>query len=109
MGGSGTRKGSAGELKEWLTRHGTPWRPYDDAGILVTPQKMPRTHAQVFAACEKTLLAHAKSVCLWAERQRDVTWRLGDFAYYVMDFSPAPGTDVYVQFWSEPDEDGVIF
>lgn len=109
MGGSGTRKGSADELKEWLTRHGTPWRPYDDAGILVTPQKMPRTQAQLFAACEKTLLAHAKSVCLWLERQRDVTWRLGDFAYYVMDFSPAPGTDVYVQFWSEPDEEGVIF
>lgn len=109
MGGNESRKGSADELKEWLARHGAPWRPFEDAGTLVSPQRTPRTQAQVFSACEKTLLAHLKSVCLWPERQRDVTWHLGDFAYYVLDFSPVPGTDVYVQFWSEPDEDGVIF
>ena len=109
MGGNETRKGSADQLKEWLTRDGAPWRPFDDAGTLVSAQKAPRNQPQIFTTCERALQAHLKSVCLWPERQRDATWRLGDYAYYVLDFSPVPGTEVYVQFWSEPDEDGVIF
>lgn len=108
----GTRKssaGSGGALKEWLTQTGAPWRPFEDDGTLVKPQRTPRTQGAIFAVCEATLLAHLKATCLWPERQRDETWHIGDYSFYIIEFSPAPGILVYVQFWSEPDEDGVTF
>lgn len=73
------------------------------------PLARPRSPSVIFAAAERQLLGHLKSACLWPERQRDEAWRIGDYSCYVLSFSPARGTEVHAQFWSEPDEDGVIF
>jgi len=112
---TGTGKGKGGTaapqvpLTEMLAREGAPWRPFKDQGVLVKPLKTPRDATAIFAACEKTLVSHLKAVCLWPEKERNHSWRVGDYSYYILEFSPKPKTAVYVQFWSEPDEDGVIF
>lgn len=97
-----------GTPKDWLTQDGAMVRPLEDGGILVKPLRTPRTPGVIFAACERQLLAHLKAACLWPEAQRDRTWRIGDYSCYILEFSPASGTRVHAQFWSEPDEDGVI-
>lgn len=95
--------------KDWLTQDGAPWRPFEEGGTLVKPLRTPRGPGAIFTACERRLMAHLKAACLWPERQRDRSWRIGDYSFYVLEFSPARGTEVYAQFWSEPDEQGVIF
>src|SRR5687768_5355942 len=110
MAPSGPTKGSTSEaLMGALTHEGAQWRPFDSKGVLVKPNRAPRSAAAVFAACERTLLAHLKAVCIWPEKARDQTWRIGDYALYIIDFSPAPDTRLYLQFWSEPEEEGAIF
>lgn len=84
-------------------------RPSEVSGTLVKPLGKPRSPSVIFAAAERQLLDHLKVACLWPERQRDKAWRIGDYSCYVLSFSPARGAEVYAQFWSEPDEDGVIF
>lgn len=110
---SGSSKGDpavpAVKLTELLAREGAPWRPFSDEGVLVKPLKTPRDAKAIFATCERQLLSHLKAVCLWPEKERNQSWRVGDYSYYILEYSPAPKTTVYVQFWSEPDEDGVIF
>ena len=101
--------GTGRTFKDWLTQDGAPWRPFDYEGTLVKPQRTARSATAIFAACEEALVGHLKSVCLWPEKQRNKTWRIGDFSFYIIEFSPAPKTTVYAQFWSEPGEDGVIF
>ena len=103
------RFGHMAANKDWLTQDGAPSRPFEDSGTLVKPLRAPRNPSAIFAACERQLLAHLKAACLWSERERNKTWRIGDYSFYVLEFGPARGTDVYAQFWSEPDEDGVIF
>jgi len=103
----GTSKPPAGEgrtLKDWLSQDGAPWRPFDDSGTLVKPLRTPRNQTAIFAACERQLLAHLKAACLWPERQRGKSWRIGDYSFYILEFSPAHGTEVYAQFWAEPEE-----
>jgi hypothetical protein len=97
-----------GTQKDWLTRDSTPPRPFEEDGTLVKALRTPRTAGVIYAACERQLLIHLKAACLWPESERDKAWRIGDYSDYMLDFSPAPGTKVHVQFWSEPDEDGVI-
>ena len=93
--GSSKRPAAPGPaLKEWLTQDGAPWRPFDDSGTLVKPQRTPRTQSAIFAECERLLLSHLKAACLWPERQRDKTWRIGDYSFYILEFSPTPGTEV---------------
>jgi hypothetical protein len=102
--------GARTSLTEWLATDGAPWRPFDDRGELVAARplgaaqrKPPR--AELFdRACEQQLLKHLKAVCLWPARDRDKTWRLGDFSSYVLEFRPPGRAAVHVQFWSEPDE-----
>lgn len=97
-----------GAPKDRLTQDGAPWRPFEDSGTLVKPLRTARNPAAIYAACERQLLAHLKAACLWPERERDKTWRIGDYSFYILEFSPARGTEVFAQFWSEPDEEGVI-
>jgi hypothetical protein len=97
-------------MTEWLATDGAPWRPFVDKGELVPArprqQSMHRpTRAELFdRACEQQLLKHLKAVCLWPARDRDKTWRLGDFSSYSLAFTPPGRAAVTVQFWSEPDE-----
>ena len=111
--GSGPGKGGASSrpmpLTEMLAREGAPWRPFEDKGVLVKPLKMPRDARTIFAACEKQLVSHLKAVCLWPAKERNESWRVGDYSYYILEFSPSPKVGLYLQFWSEPDEDGAIF
>jgi len=44
--------------------------------------------------------------CQWAERGSG-SWRIGDYKFLVISITPEPETTLYVQFWSEPDEDVV--
>ena len=98
------------QLTEMLAREGAPWRPFEETGVLVKPLKTPRSAAAIFAACEKTLVSHLKAVCLWPAKDRNQSWRVGDYSYYILEFEPTPKTLLYVQFWSEPnDDDGVLF
>lgn len=108
-GGRGQSGGTPPALTELLTREGAPWRPFSAKGVLVKAQKTPRDAKAIFAACERTFLSHLKAVCLWPAKERNRSWRAGDHSFYILDFMPAPKTMVYVQFWSEPDEDGAIF
>jgi hypothetical protein len=55
-------------------------------------------------ACELQLYRHLKTVCLWPARDRDRTWRLGDFSTYVLEFTAASSASISVQLRSEPDE-----
>ncbi len=98
------------QMTEMLAREGAPWRPFEDKGVLLKPLKTPRSAAGIFAACEKQLVSHLKAVCLWPQKDRNQSWRVGDYSYYILEFAPKPGTIVYVQFWSQPDDDdGVLF
>jgi hypothetical protein len=108
-GGRGRSGGTPPALTELLIHQGAPWRPFEDDGVLIRAQTTPRPAAALFAACERALLSHLRAVCDWPEKERNRRWRIGDYAFYILEFSPAPKTDVYVQFWSEPDTDGVIF
>jgi len=97
-------------ITEWLATDGAPWRPFVDKGELVSaraPQSANHklARAELFdRACEQQLLKHLKAVCLWPARDRDKTWRLGDFSSYSLGFTPPGRAAVTVQFWSEPDE-----
>ena len=75
-------------LTEMLAREGAPWRPFEDKGVLVKPLKTPRSATAIFAACEKQLVSHLKAVCLWPAKERNQSWRVGDYSYYVLEFEP---------------------
>ena len=111
--GSGKGKGGTAppsmHLTELLAREGAPWRPFKDKGVLVKASRTPRDAKAIFAACEKQLVSHLKAVCLWPQKHRNQSWRVGDYSFYILEFSPAPKVGLYLQFWSEPDEDGAIF
>ena len=68
------------------------------------PSRDPDARELFDRACEQQLYRHLKAVCLWPARDRDKTWRLGDFSSYSLEFSPPGRASVSVQFWSEPDE-----
>jgi hypothetical protein len=93
---------------DWLVAEGAPWRPFDDRGELVQkrvlrPPVRPSRIELFDKDCERQLVQHLKTVCLWPSRDRDRTWRLGDFSRYELQFE-APGRAVLsVQFHSEPD------
>lgn len=94
---------------DWLAAEGAPWRPFDDRGELVAQRVVANcgrpTRAELFDKdCERQLVRHLKTVCLWPARDRDRTWRLGDYSRYELQFE-VPGRAVLtVQFHSEPDE-----
>ena len=95
-------------FSDWLAAEGAPWRPFDDRGVLVAAHgvrdAVRPARAELFdKACEQQLVNHLKAACLWPARDRDKTWRLGDYSCYVLEFT-AGFTSVALQFWSEPDE-----
>jgi hypothetical protein len=96
-------------FSDWLASEGAPWRPFDDKGVLVPSRPIrgrtrPARTELFDKACERQLVKHLKAACLWPARDRDKTWRLGDFSSYVLEFTTSRFTSVTLQFWSEPDE-----
>jgi len=96
-------------LDQWLGEEAAPMRPVESSGILVKPQRRTRNRSAIFAACEKNLVEHLRSACLWPAREYGRSWRIGDYSTYVLEFSPSHGIEVYVQVWSEPGESAVTF
>lgn len=95
-------------FSDWLAADGAPWRPFDDRGVLVAGRgpgiAVQPSRAELFdKACQQQLVTHLKAACLWPARDRDKTWRLGDFSCYALEFT-ANFAAVTLQFWSEPDE-----
>jgi hypothetical protein len=98
-----------GTFSDWLAAEGAPWRPFDDKGVLVAGEasraRSRPTRAELFdRACEQQLVTHLKAACLWPARDRDKTWRLGDYSRYVLEFTTPSLASVTLQFLSEPDE-----
>jgi hypothetical protein len=92
---------------DWLAAEGAPWRPFDDKGVLVAGRDRVAqpTRGELFDRdCEQQLVTHLKAACLWPARDRDKTWRLGDYSRYVLEFTTPHLASVKQQFWSEPDE-----
>jgi hypothetical protein len=94
---------------DWLAKDGAPWRPFDDKGVLVAGgPAFARAHpsrTELFdKACERQLFKHLKAACLWPARDRDKTWRLGDYSSYVLEFTSPNLVSVTLRFLSEPDE-----
>jgi hypothetical protein len=104
-----TPREKPGALTQLLAKDGAPWRPFNDEGILVTPTKVSRQAKAIFSACERQLITHLRAVGLWSEKERNQSWRIGDYSVYILSFAPRRETLVYVQFWSEPGEEGMIF
>jgi hypothetical protein len=110
----GAREPARGEARsfhartftDWLAAAGAPWRPFDDKGVLVcgSPRAGPSRSELFDKACEQQLVTHLKAACLWPARDRDKTWRLGDYSRYVLEFTTPNLASVTLQFWSEPDE-----
>ena len=96
-------------FSDWLAADGAPWRPFDDKGVLVAGRparaKVRPARAELFDRdCERQLFKHLKTACLWPARDRDKTWRLGDYSSYVLEFTARDFVSVSLKFWSEPDE-----
>lgn len=94
------------ERSRALVANGAPWRPYSDKGVLVAPAAAPRSAAELLAAAERGLMAHLRAACLWPEAEQGQNWHLGDYAYYILSFEPAPDAAVYLQCWSESGDEG---
>jgi hypothetical protein len=102
-----SRSFHARTFTDWLAADGAPWRPFDDKGVLVARRDTAEspTRDELFDKdCEQQLVTHLKAACLWPARDRDRTWRLGDYSRYVLEFTVSGIASVKLQFWSEPDE-----
>jgi hypothetical protein len=56
--------------------------------------------------CDKllpTVAARIWSTCCWPGRMGD-GWKIGDYSFLVISIAPDSGTELYLQFWSEPKE-----
>jgi hypothetical protein len=93
---------------DWLAADGAPWRPFEDHGVLTTARPcVPRGRrgAPVLdKGSERQLIRHLRAACLWPARDRDKTWRLGDYSSYALQFEARDGAPLRLQFWSEPQE-----
>lgn len=83
-------------------------RPFPARGVLIQPVGNPHDAGAIFPACEEQLLQHLAAVCLWPEAGRNGGWRDGDASFYVLEFSPAPGIQVYAQVMSEAGKGAVL-
>jgi hypothetical protein len=109
---SGARaRGDAGRttFSDWLAADGAPWRPFDERGVLVPARALPEgvraARSELFdRERERQLFRHLKTTCVWRARDRDRTWRLGDYSWYSLEFTTQDFETVSLRFWSEPDE-----
>jgi hypothetical protein len=108
----GARAGSKAlrlTFSDWLASDGAPWRPFDDRGALVPAAAGAHgghaSRSELFdRERERQLFRHLKTACLWRARDRDRTWRLGDYSWYALEYTTRELQTVSLRFWSEPDE-----
>jgi hypothetical protein len=64
------------------------------------------TLEEIYQTDLPTMATRIWKTCQWAERGSG-SWRIGDYKFLLISITPEPGTTLWVQFWSEPDEDVV--
>lgn len=83
-------------------------RPFSDSWELLIAEPAPRSAMAVLESCGAMLASHLAHVCVWPEHRRNERWRVGDYSYYTLSFCPKPNVELYLQLWSEPDEQTAI-
>jgi hypothetical protein len=68
-------------------------------GLAHAVQTLDELHACYLPA----VAAHIWRACCWPERMAG-GWKLGDYRFVVFSLTPERDTNLYVQFWSEPNE-----
>ena len=63
-----------------------------------------KTFEQLCDVFLPTVAARIWAACCWPKRMAD-GWNIGDYQFAVIEVCPEPKTRLYVQFWSEPDEE----
>jgi hypothetical protein len=58
---------------------------------------------QLCDALLPSVAAHIWRACCWPDRMKD-GWKIGDHCFVVFSLTPERNTELYVQFWSEPQE-----
>ena len=71
--------------------------------ILVPARTRVETLDQLRKVALPALAARLWTTCCWPE-QMDDGWKIGDFRFLIVSFSPRPDANLYLQFWSEPFE-----
>jgi hypothetical protein len=84
-------------------------RPLDAEGVLLAGTGTVRTRSALWALAGEEIVAHLERVCTWRADLRDSAWQPGDYSFYVLEFRNSGGASLFLQFWSEPDEQVVGF
>lgn len=82
----------------------TTTRPRDDEGQLLAGGTDILAPQAILEQVLPTLTQHLESVAWWPKDADEAGWRIGDFAFYILEFPVAPSASLYAQVWSEPDE-----
>jgi hypothetical protein len=93
-------RGSTKREKEVLADQGLDEDEGEDRIALVAPVDT------LDALCDKllpTVAARIWSTCCWSDRMGS-GWKIGDYSFLVISIAPELGTELYLQFWSEPKE-----
>jgi hypothetical protein len=58
---------------------------------------------QLLNGCLPTLATRLWTTCCWSRSMSD-GWKIGDFRFLILTTSPDNETQIYIRFWSEPQE-----
>ncbi len=72
--------------------------------VLIAGHAGAMTPAQVEKRCLARLTGLIQETAAWAPGGFRESWRLGDFNILIVETTVAPGAELYVQFWSEPND-----
>ncbi|MDX2168231.1 MAG: hypothetical protein SF182_14245 [Deltaproteobacteria bacterium] len=67
---------------------------------------MPRS--EIAARALDRMSEHLRMACAWPPAGIERAAAIGDYRFYIVEFSPAPDVEIYLQIWSEPG-DPVLF
>ena len=72
--------------------------------VLLKRSKRPfSSFDELLTRCLPTLAARLWATCCWPAAMSD-GWKIGDFNFLIVSTTPEKGTEIYIQFWSEPGE-----
>ncbi len=95
-----THARTAGTKTQARGRHGDPLR-YTDANFeILRARKRPLSRAGLQARAGEAVTDLIWAVCRWGRG-----WTLGEYRFVVFSTDPSEDVNLYVQFWSEPQEE----